>query len=250
MLGLLIELIISWLLLWIFCKQGLFVLGIIPTKSRLFNLLFGLLIAATCCTVYYFSFTLLANHNWALNEEFTSKKLLTSSLWTLNSVLYEELIFRGALLYILIKKLGVKTACIISAIAFGFYHWFTSGAMGNPVQMIFVFVMTGIWGAMFALAFAKTKSLYLPIGLHFGWNFVVTVIFSQGPLGNQLLIGRGGQKLGGVLSITVFLFQLFAVPIITYWYLNLYAKKQKYSTDTEQQAAAGLALTGQGKQRQ
>jgi len=56
--------------------------------------------------------------------------------------------------------------------------------------------------------------------------------------------------LSGVLSITVFLFQLFAVPLITYWHLNLYAKKQKYSTDTEQQGAAGPALTGQGKQRQ
>lgn len=227
MIGLIIELIISWLLLWIFCQQGLLVLGIIPTKSRLSNLLFGFLIAAVCCTVYYFSFTVFANQNWALNNEFTSKKLLASSWWTLNSVLYEELIFRGALLYLLIKKFGAKTACTISAICFGFYHWFTSGALGNPLQMTFVFVMTGIWGAMFAVAFARTKSLYLPIGLHFGWNVISTVIFSQGPLGNQLLIGSGGQKLGGALSLLVFLFQLLAVPLITYWYFKLLSAKQK-----------------------
>ena len=237
MLGLIVELIISWLLLWIFCKQGLMVLGIAPTKSRLFNVFFGFLIAAACCTFYYLSFTVFANYNWTLNNEFTGQALLSGSWWTLNSVLYEELIFRGALFYILIKKLGIKAACITSAIGFGIYHWFTSGAMGNPLQMTFVFVVTGIWGAMFAIAFARTKSLYLPIGLHFGWNFISTVIFSQVPLGIQLLNGSGGQKLSGALSVIVFLFQLSAVPLITYWYLKLLTKKQKTSTYAEQPLA-------------
>jgi membrane protease YdiL (CAAX protease family) len=95
--------------------------------------------------------------------------------------------------------------------------------------MTIVFILTGIWGAMFAIAFARTKSLYLPIGLHFGWNFISTVIFSQGPLGNQLLIGSGEQKLSGTLSIAVFIFQLFAAPIITYWYLKLQSPKLKPS---------------------
>jgi uncharacterized protein len=68
------------------------------------------------------------------------------------------------------------------------------------------------------LPFAKTKSLYLPIGLHFGWNIVNTVVFLQGPLGSQLLINNGGQKLGIILSLVVLLFQILAVPFITYWY--------------------------------
>jgi membrane protease YdiL (CAAX protease family) len=239
MAGLIVELILSWLLLWIFCKQSLLALGIAPTTSRLFNLLFGFLIAAGCCTVYYFSFTLFANHIWSVNHEFTGNQLIKSSWWTLNSVLYEELIFRGALLYILIKKLGVKAACILSAIGFGIYHWFTSGAMGNPWQMIFIFLMTGIWGVMFAVAFAKTRSLYLPVGLHFGWNFVNIVIFSQGPLGKQFLIGNGTEKLGGVLSVIVFLFQLFAVPLLMYWYVTVISKREKSSLDKEQNKVSG-----------
>lgn len=232
MLGLIMELIISWLLLWIFFKKGLLVLGILPTQSRLFNLFFGILIAAVCGTLYFLSFSFFIANKWTLNNEFTGQKLLTSLWWTLKSVLYEELIFRGALLYILIKKLGVRTACITSAICFGVYHWFTSGALGNPSQMAIIFIMTGIWGAMFAMAFARTKSLYLPIGLHFGWNFLSTVIFSQGPLGKQLLIISGGHKLGEVLSAGVFIFQLLAVPIVTYWYLNLLSKKQKTAIGT------------------
>ena len=232
MAGLIVELVISWLLLWIFFRKGLPVLGIAPTQTRLFNLVFGILIAAVCCALYYLSFAFFTTNRWTLNHAFTGQKLLAGSWWTLNSVLYEELIFRGALLYILIKKLGARTACIISAICFGVYHWFTSGALGNRVQMTIIFIMTGIWGAMFAIAFAKTKSLYLPIGLHFGWNFMSTVIFSHGPLGYQLLIISGGQKLGQALSAVVFIFQVVAVPLVTYWYLRWLAKKQKITADT------------------
>lgn len=247
MLGLIVELIISWLLLWIFFKKGLLVLGIVPTQSRLFNLFSGILIAAVCGTLYFLSFSFFIANRWTLNNEFTGQKLLASSWWVLNSVLYEELIFRGALLYILIKKLGVRAACIISAICFGVYHWFTSGALGNPLQMTIIFIMTGIWGAMFAMTFAKTKSLYLPIGLHFGWNLISTVIFSQGPLGNQLLVISGGQKLGEALTAVVFIFQLLAVPVVTYWYLNLLSKKQKTATDTETTTAnIGIANSGAG----
>lgn len=146
-------------------------------------------------------------------------------------MLFEEFIFRGALLYIVIKKLGVKVACIISAICFGIYHWFTFELFGNPVQMIFIFILTGIWGATFAIAFVKTKSLYMPIGLHFGWNFISTVIFSQGPLKNQLLVISGEQNLDEVLSVIVFIFQVLAVPIVSYFYLSLLTKKQKKSRE-------------------
>lgn len=229
MLGLIIEVIISWLLLWIFFKKDLMVLGIVPTQSRILNFFFGILIAAVCCTLYYLSFSFFTANKWTLNNEYTEQKLLASSWWTLKSVLFEELIFRGALLYILIQKFSVKTACLTSAICFGVYHWFTFGVLGNPLQMAMVFIMTGIWGAMFAIAFARTKSLYLPIGLHFGWNFISTVIFSQGSLGNQFFILTGGQNLSEVLSAVVLIFQLLAVPVITYLYLNLLEKKQKTS---------------------
>lgn len=233
MAGLMVELIISWLLLWVFCKRNLLALGIAPNKSRLFQVFFGFLLAAAFCTVYYLSFTVFAHYHWSLNDSFIGSKLLSGSWWTLNSVLYEELIFRGALLYILIEKFGIKTACITSAICFGVYHWFTMGGLGNPVQMAFVFLMTAVWGAMFAIAFAKTRSLYLPVGIHFGWNFISTVIFSQGPLGDQLLTGSGEQQLGGTLSILVTLFQLLAVPLIVFWYLKVLSKKQQLLQTTD-----------------
>lgn len=228
MIGLFIQLAISWLLLWFFDKSNLSALGFNPTKERLLHFIFGFLIAALCFTIYCLTTTYLTNSHWALNGEYTAWDFMASLWWTINSVLFEELIFRGALLYILIKKIGIKKACLISSMAFGIYHWFSFGVLGNPIQMIYVFFSTGLWGFMYAFSFTKTKSLYLPIGLHLGWNLFNIVIFSQGPLGKQLLIhDANGHLLNGLPSIALTLFQLIALPVLVYMYL-----KRKGNTKT------------------
>ena len=163
-----------------------------------------------------------------INKNFTGIVALKSSWWVLISVLFEELIFRGALLYIAIKLIGITKACILSAVCFGIYHWFSYGAFGNPVQMLFIFLMTGFWGYMFAMAFARTRSLYLPIGLHFGWNLVSTVVFSNGPLGNQLILKYNGLFLTIIPSLIVFALQVFPLPVITFWYLRRYKNKVQH----------------------
>ncbi len=220
MVGIIVELIISWLLLWLICKKHLSILGFRLTKSRVTDLGVGLLIAASCCTLYQIMTTAFINNSWVLNKQVTGKSILESSRWTLVSVLYEELIFRGALLYIAIKKLGVTKACILSAAGFGIYHWFTFNVFGNPFMMGITFLMTAIVGLSWAFAFAETGSLYLPIGLHFGWNLFYTVVFSNGPLGQAILGRSNGNQPQGILSLLVFLFQVFALPLLTFWYLN------------------------------
>jgi uncharacterized protein len=226
MIGILIQLAISWFLLWLFEKKDLSVLGFKPTKSRIHNFLFGFLAAATCFTIYFLVTTTLTKTNWSINKAFRINQFASSSWWTINSVIFEELIFRGALLYILIQKTGVLKACLISSIAFGIYHWFSFGVFGSPVQMIYVFFSTGLWGLMYSLSFAKTKSLYLPVGLHLGWNFLSIVIFSQGPLGQQFFINNNnGQLLSGIPALILTLFQIFSLPVIIYFYLKRYESK-------------------------
>jgi membrane protease YdiL (CAAX protease family) len=79
--------------------------------------------------------------------------------------------------------------------------------------------MTGIAGVMYAFSYAITKSLYLPIGIHFGWN-LVSMLFSNGPLGKQLFFLGNVEQPQGLLSSTIFLFQVFATPLIIMWYLK------------------------------
>ncbi|HTH56825.1 MAG TPA: type II CAAX endopeptidase family protein [Cyclobacteriaceae bacterium] len=188
MIGLLVELAASWLLLWFVEKKRLSVLGFAPTAPRLLHLFGGLVGAAIFCVTYTLTMSSLTNNTWSSNPDFTLGQWASSSWWTLKSVLFEELIFRGAIFYILIQKTNAKVASGISAVAFGLYHWFSFGVIGNPVMMVYVFVSTGLWGLMYAWSCAKTNSLYLPVGLHPAWNLFNIVVFSNGPLGKRFLI--------------------------------------------------------------
>jgi membrane protease YdiL (CAAX protease family) len=217
---LLIEFAVSWLLLWGFRREDPRVLGILPSLKRMEYFMSGFVMAAFICGFNYFFQTILSGSSWSLNTNFTVQDFFSGSWWNLHSVLYEELIFRGALLYLAISYIGIKRGCILSAICFGIYHWFAMNAFGNWWFMVYLFLGTGIMGYIFALAFAKTKSLYLPIGLHFGWNFVNNVIFSQGPTGNQLLILKVGDQFTIIENIAVVIISTLALPFCAFFYIR------------------------------
>ena len=96
------------------------------------------------------------------------------------SVLTEELLFRGYFFYQAIRFLGPARASLLGAAAFGVYHWFSYGLLGNPVAMVFVFLFTGAFGYMACRAFIATGGLALPVGVHLGWNLLISLGFSGG----------------------------------------------------------------------
>jgi len=222
MVGLLVVFILSWLILWFFSKEHITVLGIIPSSRRSKEFSTGFILMAIMSTINLLGQGYFKEISYAQNSDYGIWESLNAIWWTLKADLLEELVFRGAVLYILIKKMGIVKACILDAIAFGVYHWFSYEMFGGRiVPMIYVFLLTGASGWMFAFAFAKTKSLYASLGLHFGWIVVSIVIFSAGPLGNQLFIPEGeGIELGGWPTLIFFLWQAVVTPGIVIWYLQ------------------------------
>ena len=186
MVGILVQLVLSWLIVWVIEKKDLRVLGWLPTRQRLRDFAVFFLVTAICCLAGYI-IHMFFGARWKLNPGYSILDGLKGAWWYMRSVLFEELIFRGVLLYILIKRLGVKPAMILSAVAFGIYHWFSFGVLGNPVQMSIVFLATGMMGILLAYGYVKTFSLYVPVAIHFGWSFV-KLLFSDGPIGPQLLV--------------------------------------------------------------
>nr|WP_297788833.1 type II CAAX endopeptidase family protein [uncultured Allomuricauda sp.] len=226
MIGILVAIAISWLLLYLIEKKNILALGFLPIGKTLKQFLTGFLITGILCVLVQYLESYLKSSAWIVNKNITGSIIINSFWWDFKSVLIEELIFRGALLYILIQKIGSKKSILISAIAFGIYHWFSYGVLGNLMAMILVFIGTGLMGYAWAWAFSKTKSIMLPFGLHLGWNFIYNTIFSNGPLGELLLIQKGGNELTDWTSLLNFVSGLIIVPLLVLIYVRWFVKKE------------------------
>ena len=233
MIGILVLISISWLLLYLIEKKSILALGLLPPGKRLKQLGLGFLVTSILCVLVQYLEAYLKNSSWILNEKITSGLVLKSLWWDFKSVLTEELLFRGALLYLLIQKIGSKKSILISAIAFGIYHWFSYGVFGNLIAMLFVFIGTGLMGYAWAWAFAKTRSMLLGFGLHLGWNVTYNTVFSKGPLGELVFLLKGGTELTDWASLLNFTSGLILVPIIVLLFIRYGIKKEATQEDSE-----------------
>ena len=223
MLGLIIQLLISWLLLWVYNKSNLKELGLTPTKQRLID--FGLFftITAALCASGFLLKMLIAQQRWQINDGYNGWQFANAFWWNIKSVLFEEFIFRGVLLYILIKRIGQTKAILISAISFGVYHWFSHEIFGQIQAMIIEFITTGVIGLVLAFGFSKTSSMYIPIAIHLGWNYMQQAVFSGGPIGNQIFIEIMPRPVITVSYFAFFfmiLFPLVSTIGVNYWMIR------------------------------
>lgn len=84
----------------------------------------------------------------------------------------EEVIFRGVLFRIVEGWIGTWSSLALTGLIFGLVH------LANPNASLWGALAIAIQaGGMLAAAYAATRSLWLPIGLHFGWNFAQAGIF-------------------------------------------------------------------------
>lgn len=103
----------------------------------------------------------------------------------------EELIFRGVLFRIIEERTGTWLALALTSVLFGLSHLLNAdatlwGAIAIAIEA----------GGTLAAAYAATRTLWVPIGLHFGWNFAEAGIFGTEVSGN----GKTQGLLHGVTS--------------------------------------------------
>ena len=83
--------------------------------------------------------------------------------------LSEEILHRGFIFQRLIDGMGVWGAQLLVASLFALGHWGNPGMQGTTQVLASFDLFLG--SLIFGLAFIKTRSLALPIGLHLGWNW-------------------------------------------------------------------------------
>ncbi|UQU65846.1 CPBP family intramembrane metalloprotease [Couchioplanes caeruleus] len=102
----------------------------------------------------------------------------------------EELLFRGVLFRIVEERTGTWIALLLTGLVFGAMH------LANPDASLWGATAIAIEaGFMLAACYAATRNLWVPIGLHFGWNFAIGGIFSV------VVSGNGDSK--GLLEATM-----------------------------------------------
>ena len=129
----------------------------------------------------------------------------------------EEMLFHGYAFQILVRTLGQFATILPVAVLFGLMH------LSNRNVTALAVANTMAWGVLLGYAYVRTGALWLPIGLHFGWNAAMPLLgvnlsgFTIGVTGYQLhwsagiLWSGGGYGLEGSLFTTAMVIALFFV---------------------------------------
>jgi uncharacterized protein len=187
-----------------------FGIGFLPRWRR--DLFSGLALAAGMLAVlvggcYAFGFVSI---RWT-GGQVPAGTLLATLAVLLVAAVTEELVFRGFPLQILVDGIGKWPAVILMSGIFGAMH------LNNPDSSLLGAANTVLAGVLLSLAYLKARSLWLPYGIHVGWNVGLGFVFgfrlsgldlaslwTTGIAGSDLILGGGYGPEGGLLATFIF----------------------------------------------
>ena len=138
-----------------------FRIALLPLGILLGMVFFGLLIAILYLSGHY-----------QINQLAFPNRLLSAIVFALGTAIWEEVTFRGLLFRVTEQTFGTWVGVALSAIIFGAVHGLNPNA--SLAASVAIILESGI---LLAAAYFATRTLWLPIGLHFGWNFTEDFVF-------------------------------------------------------------------------
>ena len=123
--------------------------------------------------------------------------LAVAAVLLIGGAVLEELLFRGVIFRLVEEWTGTWIALAVSAILFGLAHAANPGA--TPVSSLAIALEAGI---LLGAAYVLVRNLWLPIGLHFAWNFFEGPIFGTQISGHSFLQDATTAQLAGPSWIT------------------------------------------------
>lgn len=213
-------------------KESFKTLGL-QSRFALKDLFIGIFISALIMLLMYIVLLSLGyikfnGLSWWNSDKHAIGSLNSASLLTVLAVLFqflivawwEELAFRGIILQNIAQGINVKWGVIISTLGFGLIH------AGNPNATVFSTILIMIITLKLVYAYLKSGQLWLPIGLHFGWNFFQASVFgfassghesptliSQSPLGPDWLSGGNFGAENSIFIVPLTLASLYLMHL-------------------------------------
>jgi uncharacterized protein len=158
----------NWLVLRIYQNRSLLALGLWWNRASAENLAYGMLGGmGAACLVLAPPLMAGAAHLASASEPPSTGTPLFVILMLAAGAVGEELLFRGYGFQVLLAAFGPYATIVPVGVLFALMH------SGNPNANWFGLANTAGFGILFGYAFLRTRDLWLPIGLHFGWNFTL-----------------------------------------------------------------------------
>jgi membrane protease YdiL (CAAX protease family) len=128
----------------------------------------------------------------------------------------EEMLFRGYGFQLLLRRWGPFATILPVSVLFAWAH------SGNPDVTTLALVNTFLWGVMFGVCFLRSGDLWLPIGMHFGWNWTLPLFgvnvsgFTMSVTGHVMEWSAGTLWSGGGYGLEGSLLTLLVLPFAGY----------------------------------
>jgi len=217
------ALFVIWLALRIFENRPLMDAGLWWNHASADNLAFGLGggIAAGCLVMGPAVLLHLGRVVATPKEPFSPGTLLFVAALLAAGAAGEELFFRGYAFQVLLAGTGPYATVLPVGVLFGLLH------TGNPHSNWLAIINTAGFGILFGYAYLRSRDLWLPMGLHFGWNFTLPLfgvpvsglrmnvtghemVWSAGPWVSGGEYGPEASVLTSAVLVAVFVFLLKA----------------------------------------
>ena len=150
----------------------------LSTKKFGANIFLGLLIGIVLQTLTILFIYIKGGYEIASINKFVY--VLPALTMAFTSAIFEEILLRGIIFRIIEEKLGSYIALIISALIFGGLHF--ANPNGSLVASLSLAIQAGI---LLGASYMYSRSLWLPIGLHFAWNFMQSGIYGATVSGHK-----------------------------------------------------------------
>ena len=178
--------------------QNLSALGLNPSWRNSSYLFGGLALGVTTLVAATWLRTLYTGETWHISPLADPKAMMKGLYYILPTVAVQELMFRGYLFTKAISRYGVLWANVIFSIIFMLVHVVDRDVLQNPAHVVMLAITIPVGHLWFAAALLRSKTLFFPIGLHWGNNWAV-----------QYLVGMSGSKQA--------LFQVTNGTVFTTW---------------------------------
>jgi membrane protease YdiL (CAAX protease family) len=163
-----VSVIASYVMLHFLDKRQFAALGMNLRKGAWRELFWGMLIGFAILTMAVGTMAIMGYEDLHLADEssdYFAIGFLTNIFLFIIVGFNEEILFRGYIFQSMIEGTNKIVAVVFFSLLFGAAH------LANPNATLFGAANIVLAGILLSLGYLQTKSLWLPIGLHIGWNF-------------------------------------------------------------------------------